>query len=138
MATLNPYLNFEGNCREAMNFYKACLGGTLELMTVGEMPAMTAQMPPEMKDSIMHSSLRADGIVLMASDLNRNKPNEGNTYELCLVCNDEEETNTLFNKLAKGGKITEALQPMPWGDLYGSLTDMFGKRWLFDCPLKKM
>ena len=46
MAQLNPYLNFDRNCREAMNFYKDCLGGELFLQTVGEMPEMAAQMPP--------------------------------------------------------------------------------------------
>ena len=46
MAQLNPYLNFNNNCREAMSFYKDCLGGELVLQTVGEMPAMAAQMPP--------------------------------------------------------------------------------------------
>lgn len=82
MAKLNPYLNFDNNCREAMNFYKEVVGGELVLQTVGEMPAMAAQMPPEFKNRILHSVLTSGDIVIMASDLNREKRVEGNTVHL--------------------------------------------------------
>ena len=57
MGKLNPYLNFDNNCREAMNFYKDCIGGELVFQKVSESPLMAAQMPPEFKDHILHSSL---------------------------------------------------------------------------------
>ena len=132
MAQLNPYLNFDNNCREAMNFYRDCLGGDLFLQTVGEMPAMAAQMPPQMKDSILHSKLTSGDIIIMASDLNREKRIEGNTVHLCINCNSEIELNSFFSKLSAGGKITEPLADMPWGGKYGSLTDKYGKRWVFN------
>lgn len=132
MAQLNPYLNFDNNCREAMNFYKDCLGGELTLQTVGEMPAMAAQMPPQMKDNILHSTLTSGDIVIMASDLNREKQIEGNTVHLCVNCNSENELNSFFSKLSTGGKITEPLADMPWGGMYGSLTDQYGKHWVFN------
>ena len=132
MAQLNPYLNFDNNCREAMNFYKDCLGGELTLQTVGEMPAMAAQMPPQMKDNILHSTLTSGDIVIMASDLNREKQIEGNTVHLCVNCNSENELNSFFSKLSAGGKITEPLADMPWGGMYGSLTDQYGKHWVFN------
>jgi len=132
MAKLNPYLNFDNQCREAMNFYKECLGGELFLQTVGELPAMAAQMPPGMKNSILHSSLTSGDMVIMGSDLNSEKPQEGNTVYLCINCDTEDELNTFFTKLGEGGKITEPLADMPWGGRYGSLTDRFGKYWLFN------
>jgi PhnB protein len=132
MAQLNPYLNFDNNCREAMNFYKDCLGGELVLQTVGESPEMAAQMPPQMKDSILHSSLTSGGIVIMASDLNREKPVDGNTIQLCVNCNNEKELNTFFSKLSAGGKVTEPITDMPWGAKYGSTIDKYGKHWLFN------
>lgn len=132
MAKLNPYLNFPNNCREAMNFYKDCMGGELHFQTVGESPVMAAQMSPEMKDSILHASLTNGGITIFASDLNREKPVEGNTIELCINCHSEDELNSLFSKLSAGGKITDAIADMPWGGKYGSLTDKYGKRWLFN------
>ena len=133
MATLNPYLNFSNNkCREAMNFYKDCIGGELELKTVGEMPVMAAQMPAEMKDSILHAVLTSGNIVIMASDLNRSKAIEGNTYSLCVNCSSDEEINSFFSKLAAGGKVNEPLADMPWGATFGDLTDKYGKNWMFN------
>jgi len=132
MATLNPYLNFESNCREAMTFYKDCLGGELLLQTVGEMPAMASQMPPHLKDHILHSSLTSDGIVIYASDLNMAARTEGNTVHLCINCSTEEELNRFFTGLSVGGKISEPLADMPWGGRYGALTDKYGKHWIFN------
>ncbi|MCW3110408.1 MAG: hypothetical protein JWQ09_4914 [Segetibacter sp.] len=132
MARLNPYLNFDNNCREAMNFYKDCLGGELFLQTVSELPAMAAQMPSQMKDSILHSSLTSGDITIMASDLNREKRLEGNTVHLCINCNSENELNSFFSKLSAGGKVTEPLADMPWGAKYGALTDKYGKHWIFN------
>ncbi|MEO5683051.1 MAG: VOC family protein [Chitinophagaceae bacterium] len=132
MALLNPYLNFDNNCREAMNFYKDCLGGELVLQTVGEMPAMAAQMPPQMKDCILHSTLTSGSMVIMGSDLNRGKRLEGNTVHLCINCNTDDEINTLFSKLSAGGTLTEPLADMPWGGKYGALTDKYGKHWMFN------
>lgn len=134
MAHLSPYLNFENQCREAMTFYKECLGGELFMQTVGEMPAMAEQMPPQMKNSILHSCLTSGDITIMASDLNQEKPLEGNTIHLCINCKTENELNTFFSKLSAGGKITEKISDMPWGAKYGSLVDKFGKHWLFNCP----
>ena len=132
MAQLNPYLSFSNNCREAMNFYKDCLGGELVLQTVEELPEMAAQMPPEMKNNIMHSVLTSGDIIIMASDLNRESPIEGNTVQLCIQCKTEDELNTFFSNLSKGGKITEPIADMPWGAKFGSFIDKFGKYWLFN------
>lgn len=133
MPQLNPYLNFDKNCREAMNFYKDCLGGELFLQTVGESPAMAAQMPPEWKDTILHSSLTSGELVIMGSDMTREKRIEGNTVHLCIHCNSEQELNTLFSKLSDGGgKVTEPLADMPWGAKYGAVMDKYGKHWMFN------
>ena len=68
MAQINAYINFNGDCREAMNFYKDCLGGTLTLQTVAGSP-IEAQCPPTMKDQILHASLNRNELVLMGSDM---------------------------------------------------------------------
>jgi len=132
MAQLNPYLNFDGNCREAMNFYKDCLGGELTLQKVSEMPEMAAKMPPQFKDSILHSQLKSGDVVIMASDMQREKQVEGNTVHLCINCNSKDELNSFFSKLSAGGKVTEPLADMPWGGKYGALTDKNGKHWIFN------
>lgn len=136
MATkINAYLSFSGNCREAMTFYKECLGGELNIQTVGESP-MAAQMPPGMKDAVLHSSVTSGELVIMSSDLHREKLIDGNTVQLCVNCSSEEETKSFFSKLSAGGKITEPLAIMFWGALYGALTDKFGKQWMFNYEKK--
>lgn len=132
MANLNPYLSFNNKCQEAMNFYKDCLGGTVELQTVAESPEMASQMPENMKDCILHSTLTSGNLVIMGSDLNHEQPLEGNTVLLCVNCETENELNTFFSGLSQGGKITQPLADMPWGAKYGALTDRYEKHWVFN------
>ena len=129
---MNAYLNFNENCLEAMNFYKDCLGGELTLQKVSEMPEMAAMMPSHFADKILHSTLVSGDIVIMGSDLNRSTPIEGNTISLCINCDTEEQTRAFFTSLGKNGKVMDELNDMPWGALFGSLVDQYGKTWLFN------
>ena len=74
----------------------------------------------------------SDAIVIMASDMNREKLNDGNGTQLCVICSSEVEINRFFNKLKEGGTITEPLAKMFWGGCYGSLIDQYGKYWSFN------
>jgi PhnB protein len=131
MPTLNPYLTFNGNCREAMTYYKECLGGELTLMVVGESP-VAEQMPPQFKDQILHSSLKTGDMEFMASDMQPQKHTEGNDVHLCLNCKTEEETRSLYEKLSAGGEARQPVHEMFFG-LIGALTDKFGKQWMVVC-----
>jgi len=132
MATLNPYLTFEGNCREAMQFYATCLGGSLKIMTIGE-SAMAASMPKEMQDSVMHARLETGGLILMASDvLDGEGLVRGNATNLMLLCASEEEIHRLFDKLSTDGTVNSPVKVEFWGDTYGDLTDKFGVRWMLN------
>jgi PhnB protein len=131
MPTLKPYLTFNGNCREAMSFYKECLGGELTLMVVGESP-VADQMPLKYKDQVLHSSLKTDELEMMATDMQPESLNEGNAVHLCLVCKTEEELKSLWDKLSAGGKIKQPLHKMFFG-LIGTITDKFGKNWILEC-----
>ena len=130
MTQINAYLNFNGQCREAMTFYQECLGGELTLQRVAESP-MAAQLPAIEGANIMHSILIRDGLVLLASDMIGNKLEKGNTITLCLKCSSNEEINTCFDKLAVGGKIKMPLHQSFWGATYGELTDKYGMNWMF-------
>ncbi|SRR5258708_4774749 len=135
MKQINPYLNFNGNCREAMTFYKRCLGGALSFQTVGDSP-MADRLPPEARQTILHASLVRDGLVLMASDMTREKLVNGNTISLCVQCSSEWEIKTLFFNLSEGGKIMDPLVDQFWGSIYGALTDKFGKIWMLNYDKK--
>lgn len=132
MTQINAYIGFNGQCREAMSFYKECLGGELTLQTFEDSP-MGAQCPAAMKHQILHSSLTKDGLLLMGSDMTGpDGYNKGNNIALSLNCSSEEEINTFFSKLAEGGKIIDPLKVQFWGAIFGVLTDKFGINWMFN------
>jgi len=130
MTQINSYLTFNGNCREAMTFYKECLGGELVLQTVGESP-MADKMPPQMKKSVLHSTLTKDNLVLMGSDMVDEKGLiKGNSVSLMLNCSSEDEIKNCYSNLSKGGEATHPLENTFWGALFGDLVDKFGNHWL--------
>jgi PhnB protein len=132
MATINAYLTFDGNCREAMTFYRDCLGGELSLMTVGE-SQVAAQMPKEDQSRIMHAALTNARLTLMASDTMGNFTlARGNDVSLMLYCESEEEIRASFSKLSVGGKVNSELKEEFWGSIYGDIVDKFGMRWMFN------
>jgi PhnB protein len=130
MTQINTYLTFNGNCRDAMTFYKECLGGELFLQTIGESP-LAEQMPLPMKDCILHATLTKGTLVIMASDMvGENGLIVGNNVSLMLNCSSEAEIRTFYEKLSTGGKATHPLENTFWGALFGGLTDKFGNLWL--------
>lgn len=131
MSTLIPYLNFEGNCSEAMNFYKECLGGELMIQKVSQTP-MASQMPPEMQDFVMHARLEKGNIMIMASDAKDKDMTRGDMLSLMIQCDTEEEINTYFSKLSEGGTVNMPLARQFWGATYGQITDKFGVLWVFN------
>lgn len=133
---INPYLIFNGNCKEAMQFYSDCFGGELTVQTVAESP-MAGQMPPQLQQAVMHSQLTSGPLVIMASDMNKEKLNDGNGSQLCVQCSTEDEIKHFFNHLQQGGTITEPLAVMFWGGYYGSLIDKYGKYWVFNYEAPK-
>lgn len=132
MTQINAYLNFDGNCREAMNFYKACLGGELALQTVEGSP-IEAQCATGIKHHILHASLMNEGLILMGSDMQGPEGFvKGNTIALSLNCSSEKEINRFFNNLSKDGKVTHPLTESFWGATFGVLTDKYGIRWMLN------
>jgi PhnB protein len=131
MTQINAYLRFNGNCAEAMTFYKECLGGVVKLMTVGESP-MASQMPAAQHKNIMHATLVNKGIMLMGSDMTGpDGVMHGNAISLTVVCSSKTEIETFFAKLSAGGKVMHALKEEFFGT-HGDLTDKFGLSWMFN------
>jgi PhnB protein len=128
---LETYLTFGGNCREAMEFYKECLGGELEFQTVGESP-LSDKMPPQMKEYILHATLRKNGMVLMGSDMvPQTGLSIGNAVSMALTCTSEDELFTTYQKLIRdGGSADHPIEVSFWGALFGDLTDKYGNHWL--------
>ena len=132
MPSLNPYLDFDGTCAEAMAFYKDCLGGELRVMKVGDTP-LAAEMPAAVHSRLMHASLNSGAITIMASDhLTADPLDRGNDVTLMLMCSSEAEIRNLFPRLSAGGTVRTPLKEEFWGAVYGDFTDRFGVRWMMN------
>ncbi len=137
MKQINAYLTFNGNCREAMNFYKECIGGELLLQTIGESP-MAAHMPAVLKDNILHATLTNGSKVLMGSDMVNDKGLvKGNNVSMVLDCMSIEEVRDYYDKLVKGGTADHPLEETFWGATFGDLTDKYGNHWLLNFTKEK-
>lgn len=126
------YMNFEGNCREAVEFYAEVFGTeTPHIMTFGEAPPNPEfTLPEEAKNLVMHTRLNISGSNVMFSDVFPGSPFiKGNNISLAVVSKDLEEVKTVFNKLKEGGIVGMDLQETFWSKCYGQLTDKFGIDW---------
>ncbi|RYX79028.1 VOC family protein [bacterium] len=128
--SLNPYISFQDNARQAMEFYKSVFGGELTLSTYGE-GGMQESHPGE-DDKIMHAQLvTTTGMVFMAADTpNSMTSNGGTQISISLSGDDKDALTSYYNGLVEGGAVNEPLAEAPWGDWFGMITDKFGINWM--------
>ena len=125
---LNPYISFDGNAREAMEYYKQVLGGTLVLNTFGEL----GSPDPEGADKIMHGMLETDaGFTLMGADTPPGmKHQPGNNFAVSLSGDDSDQLRGYWEKLSDGGSVSVPLEKQMWGDEFGMCQDRYGVAWM--------
>ncbi|MDR0801746.1 VOC family protein [Fluviicola sp.] len=136
MATVNVYLNFDGNCEEAFLFYQSVFGG--EFPYLGKFKDMPQdennKLDPSIAERIMHVTLPiSKETCLMGSDTGGEwtssfKP--GNNFSISINAQSKEEADRLFKGLSAGGKVTMPLANTFWGDYFGMLEDQFGVNWM--------
>ena len=131
MTTLTAYLLLDGDCKQAMEFYKSVFGGELTMTEVGNSP-MKNYFPGTMQQKIVNAKLVSSVVNISASDWLRpnQTPVKGNMVCLYLSGGTPEELESLFSKLSAGADITDPLSKQPFG-MYGALNDKFGIRWMF-------
>lgn len=132
MVTLNPYLNFRDNAREAMEFYHSVFGGELTSSTFADFGQAD---DPADADKIMHSQLEAEnGLVLMAADTPSSMPDPGSggpiSISLSGDAGDDAALRGYWQKLLDSGSEIVPLEVAPWGDAFGMCTDRYGITWL--------
>ncbi|MFB6802695.1 VOC family protein [Peribacillus butanolivorans] len=130
--SVDVYINFNGNCREAVEFYAQVFGTeTPQIMTFGETPPNPEfPLPDEAKNLVMHTRLNIEGSNVMFSDVFPGMPFvEGNNISLAVVNKNIDEIKSIFNKLKEGGTVVMDLQETFWSKLYGQVTDKFGIIW---------
>jgi PhnB protein len=130
---LEVYLYFQGDCREAMEFYKKVFGGELNIQSFADSPpeAFPEGLKEEDKNKVMHARLEGGDIKLMASD-GRNASAKSAKVDLSLNGKDEARMREIFSALSEGGEVGQELTTMFWGDTFGSLVDKFGVSWMMN------
>jgi PhnB protein len=131
---LNPYLGFNGNCREAFQAYEKIFRGKILMMqTNGESP-MADQMPPEVRDRVMHARLAVGDKLLMGGD---NPGNDVKVTGFCVMFGTDtpEEADRIFGELSQGGTIEMPIAETFWASRFGMCTDRFGIPWMVNCDL---
>lgn len=138
MATINPYLTFDGTCEEAFEFYKTIFGREFQFSgRFSEMPPNPEmpEMSEEDKNKIMHISLPISSeTVLMGSDvINGDDLVKGNNCTISIHCDTIQEVDQMFLGLSNGGKVTMPLNKTFWGSYFGMFTDKYGIHWMISC-----
>lgn len=137
MTTANTYLNFNGNCEEAFNFYKSVLGGDFGYVgRFKDMPPQEGAEPlsAEEGNKVMHVSLPISKETnLMGSDTPghwADRFKQGNNFSVSLAVDSKEEAERLFNGLSAGGDVHMPLTKTFWSEAFGMFTDKFGINWM--------
>ncbi len=142
MASINPYIHFNGNAEEAFTFYKSVFGG--EFATIARFKDFPNPYNPVSKNeenNIMHIALPiGKSSVLMGSDtpsfLGKHNENE-NRSKISISAESKEEAEKLFNGLSAGGKVEMPIGDSPWGSYFGMFRDKYGIEWMVDYSTKK-
>ena len=133
--SISTYLTFDGNCRQAFEFYRAVFGGDFHVFST------FADSPPDMgvseaeKSNVMHVSLPIGDSVLMGSDNSSHAPpvNVGNNFSLSVTAESRENADQLLAALAESGNVTMPMADAFWGAYFGMCTDQFGISWMVVC-----
>jgi PhnB protein len=135
MKGTNVYLTFDGNCRQAMQFYAKCLKAELQVMSFGDMAGSQGpqHLPPGAENRVMHSRLSNTPALIMGSDTMPGMPfQQGNNFSINIDCESVHEAEWLFKAFSENGKITMPIAETFWAERFGMLVDQFGIPWMFN------
>lgn len=145
---VNAYLNFDGDCAAALQFYERHLGGKVEFrMTYAEAPPMPQEaadqpgcagpaLPPDWGSRIMHARMALGNAVIMVSDAPPGMYRPAQGIDMTLNVDDPKEAERLFAALSEGGQVKMPLGETFWAEKFGTVTDRFGIPWMINCEGK--
>ena len=141
MASINPYIHFNGNAEEAFTFYKSVFGGDFaRIARFKDLASDEHPIAEKEQDKIMHIALPiGKSSVLMGSDtpefMGRHNENE-NRSKISISAESKEEADKLFNGLSAGGNVEMPIGDSPWGSYFGMFRDKYGIEWMVDFTKK--
>jgi len=136
MATINPYINFNGNAEEAFTFYQSVFGGEFGKI-IRFKDIATSEFPVDEKDAnkIMRIELPIGNNILIANDvpesMGRVSENE-NRSKIAITAENKEEADRIFNGLSAGGAVEMPMAESPWGTYFAMFRDKYGIEWTVD------
>lgn len=137
MATINPYIHFNGNAEEAFKFYKSVFSGEFaRVVRFKDMPIPGLSVSENEANKIMHIALPiGKNSMLMGSDtpefMGRHNENE-NRSKISISAESKEEADKIFNGLSAGGKVEMPMADSLWGSYFGMFRDKYGIEWMVD------
>ena len=130
---VNPYLMFNGRCKEAFTFYAECLGGKIEAMLPHAGTPAEGHVPAEWREKIMHARLALGADVIMGSDAPPGHFEQPKGFSVTLQLTDPAEADRIFQRLSDGATVTMPIQQTFWATRFGMLVDRFGTPWMVNC-----
>ncbi len=137
MATINPWINFNGNAEEAFTFYKSVFGGEFaKVLRFKDIASTEFPVPEKEENKIMHIALPiGTGTMLIANDVpeSMGRVNERENRSKILVSTEsKEEADRLFTGLSAGGDVEGSMGDSPWGSYAGMFRDKYGIEWIIE------
>jgi PhnB protein len=140
MATINPYINFNGNAEEAFNFYKSVFGGEFtEIKRFKDMVVAGFHVSENDANKIMVISLPIGNNVLTANDVpeSMGRTNEReNRSKISVTADSREEADKIFDGLSAGGEVEMPIGESPWGTYFAMFRDKYGIEWTVEFDAK--
>jgi PhnB protein len=134
--SLNPYLQFNGECREAFTFYERCLGAKIAFTMTYAGTCAEGQVPAEWRDKILHARLVLGDDVLMGSDSPPGRYEKPSGFSVAVNIDDPAEGKRVFDALAEHGSVRMPFGETFWATGFGMLVDRFGIPWMINCEQK--
>ena len=127
------YLNFDGDCEDALRFYAHALGGEIECIIPFEGTPGEKEVPAAYRKKVIHGRLKLNGQIIMASDCPPERYKKPQGISINLGVKNADEAERVFASLADGGNVTMPLEETFWAVRFGAVTDRFGIPWLINC-----
>ncbi len=142
MKLVNPYLNFDGNTKEAFKFYQSVFGGEfLDVLSFKEMGGDHMGVPENKLDSVAHIALPLGNDTIFMGDDGPYAMDQpltmGNNFHISIEAESKEEAEQLFNDLSGDGEIKTPLEETEWAELFGMVTDKYSIQWMVNYPGNK-